>query len=137
MNEIEVLKKKLERACEVHRVVSKPKPPKSDISTLGLLLPSHLWSSDADDMIAVNQKDIDDMWIVFDKWFKGLERRESLVVLFRSGGMGFKTLQYILDKEFKIYSTSRATLSTDYQKGLLKILCNAKDNGFNLVFADA
>ena len=63
-----------------------------------------------------------------------LARREKLVVLFRAGGMGFKTLMHVLDTEFKIDGTSRTTLSSDYQRGMLKVLLNAKDHGLWTVF---
>lgn len=135
MSEIDVLKKKLERACEVHRLEATP-GPRGYICALGLLIPSHLWSNDAEDMISADNQDYDDMCQVMQTWFKGLSRREKLVVLFRSNGMGFKTLQNVLAENFRIGGTSRATLSLDYQKGLLKVLCNAKDNGFEVVFRD-
>ena len=135
MAEIDILKRKLERACEVHRLEARP-GPSGYVCALGLLIPSHIWSNDADDMISADNQDHDDMNLVMENWFKNLSRREKLVVLFRSGGMGFKTLRHVLADDFKIHETSRATLNNDYQKGILKVLCNAKDNGLYQVFKD-
>lgn len=133
MTEMEVCKKKLERAVEIHRLESRP-GPLGFVCALGLAMPSHLWASDADNMIAADNRDRDDARRVMDSWFAGLSRRERLVVLFRAGGMGFKTLMHVLDTEFKIYGTSRTTLSSDYQRGMLKVLLNAKDHGLWTVF---
>ena len=133
VEDLEICRKKLFRAVEVHRLESRP-GPKGYVCALGLMIPSHLWAKDADDMIAADNRDCDDARRVFDTWFAGLLRREKLVVLFRAGGMGYKTLMHILEVDFKIDGTSRATLSNDYQRGLLKILMNAKDNGLREVF---
>lgn len=133
MTEMELCKRKLERAVEIHRLESRP-GPSGFVCALGLMIPSHLWASDADDMIAADNRDCDDARTVMDNWFGGLSRREKLVVFFRAGGMGFKTLMHVLDTEFKIDATSRTTLSADYQRGMLKVLMNAKDHGLWTVF---
>ena len=90
MTEMELCKRKLERAVEIHRLESRP-GPSGFVCALGLMIPSHLWASDADDMIAADNRDCDDARTVMDNWFGGLSRREKLVVFFRAGGMGFKT----------------------------------------------
>ena len=133
MTEMEVCKAKLARAVEIHRLESCP-GPSGFVCALGLTIPSHIWASDADDMIAADNQDFDDARRVMDSWFAGLSRREKLVVFYRAGGMGFKTLSHILDTEFKIDSVSRTTLSSDYQRGMLKVLLNAKDHGLWTVF---
>lgn len=133
MTEMELCKKKLDRAVEIHRLESRPGPG-GYVCALGLMIPSHLWSNDADGMVAADNRDFDDARQVMDFWFAGLSRREKLVVLFRAGGMGFKTLSHVLSVEFKIDGTSRTTLSQDCSRGMLKVLLNAKDHGLYAVF---
>ena len=82
MTEMELCKRKLERAVEIHRLESRP-GPSGFVCALGLMIPSHLWASDADDMIAADNRDCDDARTVMDNWFAGLSRREKLVVFYQ------------------------------------------------------
>ncbi|MDD4556228.1 MAG: hypothetical protein PHE89_02715 [Alphaproteobacteria bacterium] len=132
VNSVEEVKAFLEWACEVHRTIPQVRAKDSRKSILGDLLPSHVWSQDADDAQQVFlSSDVDKMWFIFDNWFVGLSRRQKIVVLLRCGvwgkKLGFKSISWALQDKYGFSSgIGRTTVSNDFEKGLLKIYGNAR-----------
>ena len=123
---VEDVKDKLKQACEVHKSLPQVRLKDSRICILGFIIPSHLWSSDAEDMKEVSPKiDVDEHWYIFDNWFKGLDRREKLIVLFKSFGIGNKRIEWILKENYCI-NACRATIWNIFNKAILKIFNNAR-----------